>query len=112
MNIGFTGTRRGMSPRQLDDLRTYLRNRMGTLHHGDAVGADRQAEEIASSYGYVIRAYPAVRGHELERNRVIVAACDLLIAAPYEDDEILRSGTWATVRYARVAHKTVILLKR
>jgi hypothetical protein len=86
--------------------------RPGRFHHGAARGADTEAAYVADKLGYEIIAYPAVRGHELERNRMIVAACDLLIAAPLQDTEILRSGTWATVRYARKAGKQVILLQR
>jgi hypothetical protein len=113
MNIGFTGTRQGMSPRQIAELRTYLCAwKTGTFHHGAAVGADTEAAAIAVELGYDVVAYPAVRGHELERNHTIVAACDRLLAAPYQDVEIIRSGTWATVRYGRKAHKTVIILKR
>ena len=113
MNIGFTGTRQGMSAHQLAELRMYLRAwAPGTFHHGAAVGADTEAARVATELGYEIKAYPAIKGHELERNLLIVAACDRLLATPYQDVEILRSGTWATVRYARKAHKTVILLQR
>jgi predicted Rossmann fold nucleotide-binding protein DprA/Smf involved in DNA uptake len=67
---------------------------------------------MAAQLGYRVIAYPATKGHELERNHLIVAACDVLNAAPLQDEEILRSGTWATIRYARKAGKTVIQLKR
>lgn len=36
----------------------------------------------------------------LDRNHYMVDRCNLLIACP-EGIEALRSGTWATVRYAR-----------
>jgi hypothetical protein len=37
----------------------------------------------------------------LDRNHDIVdEGSGLLIAAPFQEEEILRSGTWATVRYA------------
>lgn len=48
----------------------------------------------------------------LARNRRIVAAVDVLIAAPETDREELRSGTWATIRYARAAGKPVVMLSR
>ena len=37
----------------------------------------------------------------LERNQAIVDCSSVLIATPYEADEILRSGTWSTIRRAR-----------
>lgn len=37
----------------------------------------------------------------LERNRIIVTKCDLLIACPQYRTEEQRSGTWSTIRYAR-----------
>jgi hypothetical protein len=37
----------------------------------------------------------------LERNKLIVARCDLLLATPETQQEVLRSGTWATIRAAR-----------
>ena len=46
----------------------------------------------------------------LERNRDIVDACDILIACPRTLKEELRSGTWATVRYARKVGKPVAIL--
>ena len=48
----------------------------------------------------------------LVRNRNIVRAVDIMIAAPATDKEELRSGTWATVRYCRQARKPVIMLSR
>lgn len=46
----------------------------------------------------------------LERNHRIVDACDVLIACPKDAQEQLRSGTWATVRYARKQGKRVIVI--
>ena len=37
----------------------------------------------------------------LVRNHKIVGAVHLLIATPKTDKEELRSGTWATIRYAK-----------
>ena len=37
----------------------------------------------------------------LERNKKIVNCCDILIAAPKQINEVLRSGTWSTIRYAK-----------
>jgi hypothetical protein len=48
----------------------------------------------------------------LTRNRDIVDTASMLIAAPEGNAERLRSGTWATVRYARKAKKKVIILSR
>jgi hypothetical protein len=46
----------------------------------------------------------------LERNTEIVKACDVLIATPKEQDEVLRSGTWATIRRARKYDKKLAVI--
>jgi len=44
----------------------------------------------------------------LERNRKMVEKADAIIAFP-RGKEVLRSGTWATVRYAKRLNRTVII---
>jgi hypothetical protein len=46
----------------------------------------------------------------LPRNKNIVRATASLIATPFEFVEILRSGTWSTVRFARKLGKPVFLI--
>lgn len=41
------------------------------------------------------------------RNDLLVNRCDELIAFPLTEEEIMRSGTWATIRRARKADKPV-----
>lgn len=94
------------------------------LHPCPGVCADAEPR-AANGYGQVRRTAALERGrfngHQVEwkevlpplvRNRNIVAACDVLIAAPETDKEQQRSGTWATVRYARAAGKPVVMLSR
>ncbi len=122
--IGFTGTRKGMQPDQLRQLRQIVQPG-DELHHGDCVGADAQAHDVARAKGCRIVIHPSTlerwRAHRagddvlpikspLDRNRRIVDACEVLIAAPATAEEQLRSGTWATVRYARRVGRTVVLL--
>lgn len=47
----------------------------------------------------------------LDRNHAIVDASDIMIAMP-DKAETLRSGTWATVRYARETGTPVYILHR
>ena len=85
------------------------------LHHGDCVGADEQAHEIAVSLGCSIVLHPPLSDTQrafksalrirtpkpyLVRNKDIVRETELLIAAPAEASEQHRSGTWSTVRFA------------
>lgn len=132
-HIGFTGTQAGMSQHQKDTLRrlltaAVLENVPVAFHHGDCTGADAEAHEIALSRDCVIIIHPPIKrikrafcqnAHEilppkdyLERNHDIVDASIGLIAAPKSNQEELRSGTWATIRYARKMNKRVILLSR
>ena len=125
--VGFTGTQEGMSYEQTNALRQAL---IGAteLHHGDCIGADAQAHDIAREIGGIrIVIHPPTdpsrrafkRGDiirepkpYLERNHDIVDESASLIAAPKSDVEELRSGTWATVRYARKMEKPVKMLLR
>lgn len=117
--VGFTGTQHGMTSEQ----QVVLRGLLGTFvdaasefHHGDCIGADAEAHEVARELGFFIVIHPPiitakrawkrapvvnVPMNYLERNRVIVRSTQLLIAAPGELEEQLRSGTWSTVRFAR-----------
>ena len=124
--VGFTGTRKGMSPHQKWVLSQYLAPD-DEFHHGDCVGADAEAHDMAARLGCRIVIHPctlrAQRAFKkgdtvfpplppLERNKIIVDQCEVLCAAPATDEEELRSGTWATIRYARRIGRQVIMLKR
>ena len=112
--VGFTGTRQGMTEAQRRRVRWLLgRLRAGgavEFHHGAARGADSQAEDLATSLGYVIVRHPAAKGRELARNHIIVGESDGLLATPATRVEQLRSGTWATVRYGRKADVPTIVV--
>jgi predicted Rossmann fold nucleotide-binding protein DprA/Smf involved in DNA uptake len=128
MNIGFTGTQTGMSDEQKKELITFLIELKGKeFHHGDCIGADEEAHRIALNCGYEIHIHPPENhskrayckigvmyppGTYLKRNHDIVNDVNMLIAAPKSDQEELRSGTWATIRYADKKGKKVIILKR
>lgn len=49
--------------------------------------------------------------HPLARNKTLARECDILFATPYQPNEIVRSGTWATIRYFRKANKLTKVIK-
>jgi len=128
MIVGFTGTREGMSKRQM----MLFLDRMAALcpdefHFGDDAGADKEAYELVRLYHpkCTTVAHPPeietrrafCKAHRvmesrpfLIRNKAIVLCCDELVAAPKTLTEELRSGTWSTIRYARKAGKPTHLL--
>jgi hypothetical protein len=123
--IGFTGSRQGMTKAQQNALRSLLFSASGRLHHGDSVGADEQAHDIAASLDRKIvihpstllyqRAYKVAKDIRLQkkpliRNRDIVRETSALIAAPAESIEQLRSGTWSTVRHARKLKRPIVII--
>lgn len=128
MKIGFTGTKQGMTNRQKRALRNLMQRfyRGCEFHHGDCVGADEQAHKIADKHNdswtvqhppdnNKARAFTETNEKRkpfpyLQRNHHIVTASEILIAAPRTLEEELRSGTWATVRYARKKGRPVIIL--
>lgn len=116
MKIGFTSTREGMTTEQLASVQEILnQHRNGEFHHGDCVGADAEAHAAAESLGMRIVIHPPLdhklRAHlsaphifpskpYIERNHDIVDETEAMIATPATSKMELRSGTWATVRYA------------
>ena len=122
ISIAFTGTRKGMTEQQGVELEYILKRAQSLgnviLHQGDCVGADEGASYIAYLLDIPIVSHPPISSSKrafwkkgvieekephdyLVRNRNMVDECDVLIACPYESNEVLRSGTWATIRYAR-----------
>jgi hypothetical protein len=118
MKAGFTGTRKGMSQRQLENFVKVMSWLQPTeLHHGGADGADteaaEQADRLLNRPRIVVHRPKRMTSDDLlARNRDIVAAVDVLVAVPECDREQQRSGTWATVRYARAKGIPVVLLPR
>lgn len=126
LHIGFTGSRRGMSPAQRAMAWDLVmlpqhRDRDIALHHGCCVGADEEIAREASGrdgkqvhiVGHPPSASRFLSTAALEfcdeimepqvymaRNAAIVAASHIMIAAPYESEPQPRGGTWATIRMA------------
>ena len=127
-SVGFTGTgHQPLTPKQREGLRRALQHwydqGFETFHHGDCIYADEEAHNLAYEIGFNIEIHPplndAKRAHMarktndpervklhlekdyIPRNRDIVDATWVLVACPKERFNVLRSGTWATVRYAR-----------
>jgi len=132
MILGFTGTQKGMTENQKKIFRQFILNhRPKNLCHGDCVGADVEAHlivkdcfpkchiEIFPPINNSKRAFttrhstPTIILHPemdyIARNHAIVDNCDTLIATP-KGKEQLRSGTWATIRYALKCQKNIYII--
>lgn len=132
MKLGFTGTREGMTDDQKMEFTTILNKiKPSEFHHGDCVGADAEADRIvgAGNRNLIIYVYPPITESSrafceggfndriihktkpyLERNKDIVDSSEILIACPNSDQEKLRSGTWATIRYAREKKRVIYII--
>ena len=125
VSIGFTGTEQGMTELQKVSLSNYLKEYKGDFHHGDCIGADEEAHQIAMELGYKIVIHPPINSKKrafcregnilpkkeyLIRNRDIVYSSDILIATPKERNEIMRSGVWSTIRFARMIGNKVKII--
>jgi hypothetical protein len=133
LNVGITGTREGMTSLQFWEVAELLlkleeksdSTRVPVLSHGDCVGVDSQCHDIAFQIGYLIDIHPGPKGKlsagrkghwhrarapHLKRNQNIVDATDYLIGVPSHHTEILRSGTWSTIRYAKSNNKPIVIV--
>lgn len=129
-HIGFSGSRFGMTEQQSISVRNLLEERrhilsQGWFHHGDCVGSDAQACEIARNLGYKIYRHPPLEkkmnancpydATDPEysyhgRNQRIVKATSLLIATPR--DNTGSGGTWWTIICARRMKRPRIIVLR
>ena len=129
MIYGFTGTSHAhLTKKQILALDVILFPG-DEFHHGDCINSDADAHKEAITSRCIVVIHPCTIESKrafcqgantvlepkkpLDRNKDIVDACDILIAAPMDDErEELRSGTWATIRYARKINKPIIMLER
>lgn len=122
--MGFTGTRENPTPAQLRWMWKQMEIAScgpSKLRHGCCVGSDYAMHLAAVRHRVRIICHPPDCEDYLERacllgpmvelieepqpylvrNHDIVNGSDELLATPKEHFEVLRSGTWATIRYAR-----------
>lgn len=138
MIIGITGTRGGMTGPQREQLPFVVSALPERLIHGGAVGVDETVDSFVAPlyrdrFSSYIEVYPGSLDRHaywcdpnrtfrdirhvwavtdpLRRNRAIVSKSDHLLAFPATVEEQLRSGTWATIRYARAAGKPITIVR-
>jgi hypothetical protein len=124
MIVGFTGTRGSLSTFCVSRLLELI-NKLDiqTFHHGDCVGADATMHEMVGDRCDKVIHPPNKDVHRaycngyilpelsyMDRNKNIVDSSELMIATPPSMEEITRSGTWSTVRYARKRNKPLIIV--
>lgn len=127
IKMGFTGARRGITDKQLETFVKFTgdaRTSVSEFHHGDCIGADATCARIMHALGVHIVSHPPVKDEYrayawadeerepegyIQRNQNIVDEVDLLVAIP-DGPEQLRSGTWATIRYAKRLKKEYIII--
>lgn len=132
--IGFTGNRYGLSLEQKNNIKTLFDNCQNIIvSHGDCIGSDTDFHNLCIEYrnnnhhkSLKIQIFPpdnnSLRGFNngdilmpekpyLKRNDDIIKNSQILIACPIDKTkEILRSGTWSTIRKAKKLGKNVWIL--
>lgn len=124
-DIGFTGTRKGMTDAQKHCVYHLIHEiRPDFARHGDCTGADADFHQLVREHSPVVQiiGYPPINpknrawcdfdtlmpeGEYHDRDKKIVHDSQLLIACPDGTSEVLRSGTWTTIRYARKIERAV-----
>ena len=126
-DLGFTGTQEGMTSRQIlriESWKPYIQKRFKSLHEGDCIGSDATMVELLRDRLHIVchppinetkRAfayYDEMRQPKeyIPRNHDIVDESLVLLATPGEQAEQVRSGTWATIRYAADVGVRVLII--
>jgi hypothetical protein len=124
--LSITGTSRGATEYQLEEITSILNLHYSPnieFHHGNCIGVDFQAANIAKRLGYEVICHPHLDDkiiHDSDqvmvslphfvRNRILVNICDMLIVAPFESTPQKLGGTWYTYDYAVKINKPVTLI--
>lgn len=118
--IGVTGSRWGMDEAR-QGVFGYIYTRLGghEFHHGMCSGVDTQSHELVRTLSHtskIVGHPPIVQGkfytesdcdelmepeEYLKRDKNIVDRVEVMVGVPETAEEKLRSGTWATIRYAK-----------
>lgn len=123
--VGFTGTQKGMTTIQMLHVSELIEG-ASELHHGDCIGADDEVDKVAAILGIPKHIHPPLENKKrafctrgeflilkakdyLERNRDIVDETEYLVAAP-SGAELVRSGTWSTIRYASTLGRRISIV--
>lgn len=110
----------------MENLKKVLRL-IDVLHHGDCKGADAEAHWIAKHlYGKYTVCHPPIKSRTrafttpndevrpqydyITRDHHIVDESQFLIGVSKSMTELIRSGTWTTIRYARKKNKPILIL--
>jgi hypothetical protein len=136
LDLGFTGTRYGMTDVQRAGCTRFLEEHGAALqrfHHGACQGSDAQAHRLVRGLAPHVKilCYPGPEGDEhcalqcledadevlprqghFARNRAIVNAVSHLLATPNTMPDPARAtgGTWYTINFAHKRDKPVTLL--
>lgn len=129
IKIGFTATREGISIYQKQELARLVKLlQPSEVHHGLCQGGDAEFHDLVRALlpnckivghpptiktVYVYRYCDEMRRPKsyLDRNKGIVDETNVLIGCPL-GKEILRSGTWSTIRYAKKLERKVYIIPR
>ena len=124
IDIGFIGSVHGLDDNQKSNLFQQLvrfKRRYTTVnaHHGNYNDADKYFHELCEKLEFRIyintpRHIPRHTSNPLPyfRNTQVVDFSDVLIACPFEKVNVVRCGTWSTIRYAEKRKRGVIILHR
>lgn len=124
IKCGFSGTKEGMSQIQKDFIFHFLKDKKGEFHHGDCIGADAEAHDLAEVLGYQIVIHPpadeskrAYKRGWIEkpklpykvRNKNIVQSTAFLLAAPKQLTP-QTGGTWNAIRWAKMLKRQFYII--
>lgn len=125
MKIAITATSKArLTEYQLDAARELIEAE-DEVHIGDCVNGDAQVHAVCVEVGARTVGHPPITEAKrafceyndehpprqyIERNHDMVDECELLLAFPKSHIEEVRSGTWATVRYARQIGREVTII--
>lgn len=127
--LGFSGTSGWLPDAQKEGILRVLSDKwyegFRQLDHGDCVSADWFANDAARALGYRTKAHPPIKEAKrafctvdeeaepkdfLVRDEDIARETEELVAAPPTYTEIIRDGTWTTIRRARKYGRKITLI--